>query len=166
MIFCRLDPKYTHTKALCSILRDIYDKATNYMEFHGKGGTCLLSNNNKYTKPSGIINESNTANHLKYPIWYKETSTINSQRIKVISKDTTSPFTVVLSVPLVGEYATKFYDDDTIFETRKLIGCCIEHIPIMRVSSVHVKNKSGGIRLIADSSFVVSKIPISLTRYD
>lgn len=164
-VFCRLDPRYEQSKALCSVLRDIYEKAVCYMELHGKEGSGILSSDKKYAIPSGTINESNTSDGLRYPIWFTETSALNPQGRTIKTKDTTVPFTVVLGVGTKGRRATKFCDDTaTIIEYTDLKGNGMEHIPLMGVPSIFVGGKENKVRLVMDSSIIVKRLPPAVVR--
>jgi hypothetical protein len=158
-IFCQLDPRFEQSIELAGLLNDIYDKALSYMEDHGKEGSGMLGDK-KYSKPKDTIDESNTADHLRYPVWYKDSTFIDSSGRKKTVKDTKVPFTIVLSVAVSGRRATKFCDDTaTVIKHSDLLGTGMEHIPLMHVSSIFVGGTGNKLRLGADSSIVVKKLP-------
>jgi hypothetical protein len=135
------------------------------MEFHGKNGSRLISDKQEYTKPMGIINETNIADYLRYPIWYRDKSVVNSEGNIVITedKDINVPFTFPLSI----ERASKFYDiDGSIFTDDDLKGRSIIHIPVMNVSSIYIGAKCGGIKLVLESSRIVKFLYPDLIRQD
>jgi hypothetical protein len=159
-IFCKLDPRHEQSQELAAVLNDIYDKSLSHMEEHGSEGTNMLVPGKKYSKGKEPISESNVADHLRYPIWYKETTIIGQGgRTKTVN-DTKVPFSIVLSVVIKGRKATKFCDEHAnVIKFIDLVGVGMEHIPLMHVSSIFVGTGGGKLRLTTDSSIVVKKLP-------
>jgi hypothetical protein len=98
--------------------------------FTKKQGTGLLSNTKLYSIPIGKINESNISNYLDYPIWYKDTLTINSHGGKSFEQSCYITFHIAFSVR-ISKKSAKFYFNNTIsgnhyiWDGNNLLSCWI-----------------------------------------
>jgi hypothetical protein len=148
-LICKIDPGQNMMAKVCNIFRDIYEECLIYMEKHDKNGTKLLSNKKIFTKPQGIINQNNTADHLKYPIFYTTRGEGAAFSLNVKNK---------------GRQQSQFFDignQNQLMNIDQIYGTPIEHIPTIHIPGMIISDRAI-ISMILHSTFInkISKLGV------